>query len=605
MEALAHRGSSPVNCWVDGSAAFGSSLLRTTRESHFEQAPLRDAANDRVMTADARLDNRDELIARLQIPQRSPDPITDGQIILASYEKWGPQCPEKLLGDFAFAIWDRSDKTLFCARDHFGVRPFYYYKHHDLFLFASEIKGLLAMPEAQRLVNEDRVLEYLAGYAEDLQHTFYQRIFKLPPAHSMMVRDGEISMQPYWSVEAAQDIRLSSDAEYAEAFRSIFLQAVHSRSRANTPLGSTLSGGLDSSSIACAASQYLQKDGREPLQTFSVVFDDVPKSDERDYMRAALDMGGMEPHKVHGDRIGPFSNIDQMLSAQDQPFTGPNLFLHWAMYAAAKTAGVGVLLDGLDGDTTVSHGVSRLTELARAMRWPTLLREAKGVARNLNGSTRTLIATQAVYPFVPKAMLGVWKAARRRQPPASVLSACLNADFQTRTRFHERSNVLLGVGRRPCLTEKESHHYRMSRGIVPHVLEITDHASAAFSLEVRYPFFDRRLVEFCLGVPPDQKLRDGWTRWIMRKAMTGVLPEQIQWRGGKSDLGHNFLHTFAAFDIQRIEAMLASDGNSLSQYVNMSSIRSSLDRFAIQPSWEDAELPLKASLLALWLQKMT
>ncbi len=192
----------------------------------------------------------------------APSDVTDAELILRAYKRWGERSPEHLLGDFAFAIRDAHRDVLFCARDHFGVKPFYY--HHApgrLFCFASEIKGLLALAEVPRRLNETRVADYLVPLLEDKVITFYEEIVRLPPAHRMTVSRDGVRIEEYWALDPTREIRMKSGEEYAEAFREIFTEAVHCRLRSAFPVGSMLSGGLDSSSIVCVARKLIAKNG--------------------------------------------------------------------------------------------------------------------------------------------------------------------------------------------------------------------------------------------------------------------------------------------------------------------------------------------------------
>ena len=382
--------------WSDGSIGLGHRMLWTTPESLHEKQPLLNQSGDLVITADARIDNREELIAALDLTDRAPYSITDSQLILAAYEKWGEICPEKLLGDFAFVIWDGRKQALFCARDHFGVKPFYYYfLSGRFFVFASEIKALLSHPEVPRRLNEVRVGEYLASMFDDKTITFYAGILRLPPAHSLTVSRAGTQLQQYWSLDPSRELQLGSDDAYAEAFRELFIEAVRCRLRTAFPVGSMLSGGMDSSSITCVARQLLARDGGRRLLTFSAIFDEVTQCDERPFINAVLAQNSLEPHYVHGDRLSPLADLDHVLWHQDEAFYAPNLFLTWNLYGAAKEQGVRILLDGFDGDTTVSHGEGYLDELAYAGQWFTLAAEIRAYARTFNLSSRRLLWSYA------------------------------------------------------------------------------------------------------------------------------------------------------------------------------------------------------------------
>ena len=210
-------------------------------------------ARGTAITADARIDNREALLAALDRPGADAALLPDSTIILAAYARWGPACVEKFLGDFSFAIWDPRERTLFCARDHFGVRPFIYCQTDHFLAFSSEIGGLLALADVPRRIDEFQVLEYLSAYYEDTSSTFYRDIRKLPPAHGIVVKNGALSKRRYWTLAHPPDRRPKSDAENIETFRDIFIEAVRCRVRSSGAVGAALSGGLDSSSVALAA----------------------------------------------------------------------------------------------------------------------------------------------------------------------------------------------------------------------------------------------------------------------------------------------------------------------------------------------------------------
>ncbi|MEM6753927.1 MAG: lasso peptide isopeptide bond-forming cyclase, partial [Cyanobacteria bacterium P01_C01_bin.38] len=253
IDVLAHRGPDGADIWVDGCVGLGHLMLQTTPESLIEKLPYCNQSGDLAITADARIDNRDELIAALQINNRPADKIVDSELILAAYEKWGEDCPNHLLGDFAFAIWDKRKQILFCARDHMGVKPFYYYYYDNTFVFGSEIKALLCLEEVPRRLNEVRIADYLNLMLEDKVITSYRGILRLPPAHIMVVSLQGINSKCYWWLDRNREIKLDSDAAYAEEFRKIFTEAVRCRLRSAFPIVSQLSGGLDSSSVTCVA----------------------------------------------------------------------------------------------------------------------------------------------------------------------------------------------------------------------------------------------------------------------------------------------------------------------------------------------------------------
>jgi len=615
---LAHRGPDGAGVWRKGLVGLGHSILWTTPESRWETFPLISNAGELVLTADVRIDNRHELIAALHLGDRSPAAITDGELLLAAYERWRERCPERVLGYFAFAIWDKRKQMLFCARDHFGIKPFYYYRSDRLFAFASEIKALLCVSGVPSRLNEVRLADYLASVFDDTAITFYQHILRLPPAHSMTVSPEGTRLQSYWSLDPSRELRLGSDEEYAETFRELFTEAVRCRLRTIFPVGSLLSGGLDSSSITCVARQLITQDSRRRLLTFSAIFDEIPQCDERPFIHAVLAQDGLESHYVHGDHLSPLTDLCRVLWHQDEAFYAPNLFLHWGLYRAARGQGVRVLLDGFDGDTTVSHGIGYLHELARAGQWVTLVREIRGYARNFDLSSRKLlwhhvwryrldplISGSQTLKLVRRIWRAVaWEAYRRRHQSADrpAWSATLNPNFIQRLSLVERYQALRHAKSGPPQTEREQHHRTLTWGVMPFTLEVLDRAAAAFAIEPRYPFWDKRLVEFCLALPPEQKVHRGWTRMVLRRAMAGILPVEVQWRGSKSNLGPSFEHGLLTYERERLDEMILRNPGIVEKYVDITALREAYRRFILGKATEDVLVVWKAVSLGLWLQ---
>lgn len=595
VSTLAHRGSDSTGIWSEASIGLGHRMLWTTPESLHEQLPLVNQTGN-VITADARIDNRCELIALLDLTDRPVEKITDSQVILAAYEKWGDRCPEKLVGDFAFAIWDERQQRLFCARDPIGVKPFYYYCSNRVFVFASEIKALLCLPEVPRLLNEIKVAYHLVPLFEDQATTFYQNVLRLPAAHSITVCLERTRVQRYWSLDPAHEIRLNSDREYAEAFREIFTEAVRCRLRSAFPVGSTLSGGLDSSSIACTASQLLAESGTR-LHTFSAIFPNLPKEDrrwldERRYIKIVESIGGFESHHVHADCHSP---LVKMLWHEDEATPAPNLYMHQALYNAANQQGIRVFLDGLDGDSTVSHGWGYLKELTLTGKWQTLLTEVTAISRRYQSSRRRLLWKYGLKPLVETVMQ---RSYRWRVNPM------ISPTFAKRVQLTERVQGLLGHRAGPTRTARQEHWLGLTSGLHAYALELIDKGAAAFALEARYPFYDQRLMEFCLALPPEQRLHQGWTRLIMRRAMTDILPPEVQWRVHKANLGANFKRKLLEYERDTLERVI-NDPKIIEPYVNVPTLRAAYRRYLSQPlqSQQDVTTIFAAVTLALWLSE--
>ncbi|MDJ0616364.1 MAG: lasso peptide isopeptide bond-forming cyclase [Calothrix sp. MO_192.B10] len=615
VDILAHRGPDGADVWCSKSIGLGHRMLWTTPESLLEKLPLVSQTGDLVITADARIDNRDELISALELNDRPAEKITDSQLILAAYEKWGEQCPDKLLGDFAFAIWDAHKQQLFCARDHFGVKPFYYYQSEQTFAFATEIKALMCLPEVPQRLHETRVAEHLASAISDATITFYRDIQRLPSAHSMTVnREGKF-LKSYWSLDPTRELQLGSNEEYAEAFRKIFTEAVRCRMRSAFPVGSMLSGGLDSSSITCVARQLALENNQCNLHTFSNINEQVTECDESFYQDVVLNQGNLETHRLNINQISPLVDLNRVLWHQDEVQGLGNLYATWCQYKSAQEQGVRVLLDGYDGDSTVSHGTGYLIELACAGRWLTLASEVRAWTKHLGQpwlepfwawvqiyGINPLISRFLILRVLRRIYLGLLRRVLRKPQPSvkrSAWSSILNPSFIERHGLLERKKT---VSVQPK-TEREKHYRNLTDPAIQNTLEKLNSAAGAFSVELRFPFWDKRLVEFCLSLPPEQKRNQGWGRMVMRRAMEGILPQEVQWRGSKTDHRLSLDRGLLLFERERLDELILNNPEQIKTYVDINALQEAYHRFVSGEALENETVIIWNVLsLSMWLQ---
>ena len=608
LDTMPYRGPDRSGVWSRGEAGLGHAMLCTTPESLEEQLPLWHPASGLAITADARIDNRDELLGALGLANRND--MGDGEIILRTYDKWGERCPDKLAGDFAFAIWDERKRRLFCARDQMGIKCLYYFVSPKTIAFASEIKALCALDEIPARLNELRILDYLANIFEDRAITFYKDIYRLPAASTLTVTPYAARTARYWTLDPTKELKLRSDGEYAEAFRECFQTAVKRRLRSAFPTGAALSGGLDSSSIASTARKLRRDAGiADPLRSFSLIFPSMPREvireiDEREYICEVLKQGGLEPTFVEADRHSPLGDVGRVHRHLDEAFFAGNLYLHWAMYQAARQQNVRVFLDGLDGDTTVSHGLEYLGELAVRGRWKTLRTEVGLLAKRMNTDPRNIVREYCIKPFCPTWMYSTWRRLHGRPTDAGIPQNFLKDEFSARLRLKDRVAEMVCT-KRACFTgAREKHHAMIMFPLYAHALEVSDKASAAFGVEARYPFFDKRLIELCLSLPAGQKFQAGWSRSILRRAMAGILPEAVRWRASKANLSPNFYIRLLAGDREVLDEVILADAEELKPYVNMNSIRAAYTAYRSNPlrSHADSVNIFSAVNLALWLR---
>lgn len=442
---------------------------------------------------------------------------TDTEVILRSYHAWGEDCLKRFNGMWSFAILDRRNKKIFCARDRFGVKPFYYVPAKSAFYFASEIKQVLAASGISRVANQRAIADFLAlGLQDHLEETSFQGVFQLLGGHSLTIDFNHglnYTVRPYWELQTGPQLDLSP-AKAAEEFQNHFERAVQLRLRSDVPVGVSLSGGLDSSAILCAAKRVSPK---TQFESFSACFED-PSIDERFYISAVLAATGGMKHWTFPNAESFWKVADTIAYHQDEPVGGPSAFAQWSVMREAHQNKVAVLLGGQGGDEALcgyrKYYFFYVWHLLRNLD-ARVFRESLALAKNSSSSRLTLGNVQRYLPSL----------ARKR---ISALERLATRELREQSRT---SPKLLGAG--ASLAERQKTDIVMSS--LPTLLRHEDRNSMAHSVESRLPFLDYKLVEFAVRCPPSFKLRDGWTKWILRVALDGTLPEDVRLR--KSKLG--------------------------------------------------------------------
>ena len=452
----------------------------------------------------------------------------DTEVILHAYEEWGEDCLQRFNGMWGFALWDGRAKKLFCARDRFGIKPFYYFDDGRRFLFASEIKSILLHPDVPRKPHGPTIHRYLAtgsGLMDFTDATFFDGIRQIPPSHFLTLRGGRTEVKRYWEIERpASGDSPGTDEEAAERFRDIFSDAVRLRLRSDVPLGVCLSGGLDSSSIACVAAEAIRP---ARLRTFSSCFED-PKYDEREFIHPVVEHTGADAQYVFPRVDELFGLLPDLIWFQDEPFHNLNQFAQWYVMRSVRAGGVKVLLSGHGGDELLNgypqDFIYHFADLLGAGRWGTLAREVNAYRRAGWGGGGRAVASAARVLASLRTPEGLKRSLKRN---GTGFHGVLDPDFVKTHGEPETLSLRDGSGLRTC------SYMGLRIYPVPGWLHFEDRNSMAFSVESRIPFLDHRLVEYAYGLPGHQKIRDGWTKVVLRNAMRGVLPEVIRTRTDK------------------------------------------------------------------------
>ena len=515
--------------WCGNSAGLGHLMLHVTPESLHERLPgsIRSAPH-LVITASARIDNRDELFDALGVPGAGRDQTPDSSLILLAYEHWGDACVTRLLGDFAFAIWDIRKRRLFCARDPFGSMPFVYHDDGQRFVFASDIKGVLATVASPRL-NEQLLAAYLQikTYHAEKTLTFYEGVVKLPPAHTLTVNGGKVQLSKYWSPENAAEVRFANENDYGEQMLQLFQESVARRLRSAYPIGSHLSGGLDSSAVTVVAARALREVAK-PLAVFSWSPDPTSEADRGpDSEHARINAICLQENLVC--QYSPATKATLIESFQRDFTMEPTAMMPYeaAVQLKARAQGLRVILSGWGGDEAVSaHTSTYLAEFFINGQWPEL---GNAIRLQLNGSGNgqplsTVRKSLGILRdlTVPRLPDSLYSLAVRSNFPAHQ-SPCIQPDFGR--RYQNEVRDLRGPAWRFLPGVRETMGRHLEIGNIPMRLEHWVVSGARHQLVYRYPMLDKRLVEFVFGVPTSQFCGPFLRRSLFRSAVSALLPD--------------------------------------------------------------------------------
>lgn len=549
-DILEHRGPNDAGVWrsEDGRVGLASRRLAILDLSTAARMPMQDGQN--WITYNGEIYNYLELKAELVERGYDFRTTSDTEVLLKAYREWGTDCLQYLNGMFAFAIWDGTRRRLFAARDRFGVKPFYYFFDGATFIFASEIKALLLHPAVPRKPNPNMVYDFLVFKATDhTEETFFDRIRQLLPSHYLILDgDGNLVKSRWWDAAASPEINVDSVEEdrYIEQFQTLFEDAIRLRLRTDVPIGTCLSGGLDSSSIVTVANRLMFEELAldrclvgEHQKTFSSCFEDN-RFDERPFINHVLQATGAESYQIFPDGKALWEEVPKMIWHMDEPFRSTNQYAEWNVMKRVAQSGVTVTLDGQGGDELLAgypgyYGVW-LTTLVRQGHWRRAVYEAWAI-RRLGGRVRRtrdllLRTTYGVLPLALKATLRHLTASWLNSVyPEGHSLKILQPAFRRQFAEHHREWLYRhnqNMQNFPQRLHDDVFHYSL-----PNILRYEDRNSMAFSIESRTPFLDYRLVELVMAMPASMKMRDGWTKWVLRQAMEGTLPPAVQWRSDK------------------------------------------------------------------------
>ena len=581
LEELNHWNADDKNVWTSGPVGLGHLMLYNTPESLNETLPLYNSLYGLSITADARIDNREELCRLLQITTPEEKDVPDSGLILLLYKKFGADSVKYLIGDFAFVIWDEGERLLFCARDHMGVKPFFYYNDDHFFAFASEKKGLLCLSRIDKTIDKQFFYnQVLSPVVQAADTTLYKNIRRLPPAHSLTFYPlkNKVLLRQYWTLDADKEIKLSKKEDYYEGLLHHFEEAVKCRLRTHYPIGAELSGGLDSSAITGAANHFLKKEGKH-LITFSNAFLEenliyVPqRQDERKYIDAVNKFNAIENSVLMTKDI--WDNVEDEIDFALNVNDGLEMWSPtWLMPVknAAMQRNVRTMLSGFPGDELVSYrGQYYFLDY---------LDQKQYLKYFLAKSERKFIKLK---PFLGS---GAEFFLHKLKNIFTLNNSEIKnvADFfkiDARSRYAKGDIVWKDINYKERF--KSYRHFQKYRLLKPQTglrMEAETRFGMYFKTESRYPMADIRLTQFYLSMPNHLKYEGVLSRTAYRTAVHKYLPDIIFERDDKLGNIMPFKSTPDAIS-KRQESLLKMLGNfeNKSMHKNIINIKSSAHRY--------------------------
>ena len=525
--------SAPVTNADNAILALGHRRLSIVDLSSLGHQPMSYADERYWLTYNGEVYNYLELRKELVSLGYSFKSQTDSEVILAAYDAWGAQCQQRFNGMWAFAIYDRTEQTLFLSRDRFGIKPLYYWVSPDGgFHFASEIKQFTVLPGWQAVLNHQRGYDFLVwGVTDHTDETLFDGVFQVAPGHCLVQKlsdfkpkvHGRIHTQQWYTL--AKQHNTDSFAVASARFKDLLENSVRLRLRADVDVGSCLSGGLDSSSIVCLMNNVLREQDAQALQkTFSACSNEESVN-ERKWMNKVTEHTKVDAHYTYPELNNLFDQLRDITWHQDEPFGSTSIYAQWNVFKLAADNKVTVMLDGQGADEQLAGYASfygaRLADLIRRFRWLQAGKEAKQI-HSRHGYNWNWILGQTAVNILPPFLKNVMRKIMRRTHP---VPEWLNFDILKASPSNPH-DMKGGSIQKLCHAQMTSTNLQM-------LLHWEDRDSMAHSIESRVPFLDYRLVEYVMSLPSDYKIKNAVTKRVLRQGMSGIIPDDIRDRTDK------------------------------------------------------------------------
>ena len=594
---IAHRGPDDEGFLVDQNIGLGHRRLAILDLSPTGHQPMFYDNNNLAIVFNGEIYNYLEIKKELQQLGFKFKSQSDTEVILAAYQKWGKDCLKRFNGMWAFIIYDKRENKIFAARDRLGVKPLYYWQDKEKILIASEIKAILKYPGIKPRPNKRIIWQYLVtGWLDYNQETFFEGVKELRGGHYLEIKGKKLIIKKYWDLKINPN-SLSDQANIVQ-FQALFLDAVRLRLRSDVPIGTCLSGGLDSSAIVSVTNQFLKKEKIAEIgdwqKTFSAIYGkNFPEADEQRFIREVIRKTKAKSYSIKPSGKNLAKEIKKLVFHQDQPFSTTSIYAQWNVFGLAASKKMKVILDGQGADELLAgytgyFGIYFI-DLIKKKKIIQFLKEVFLFAR--------------LHPPFWKNIFAILARALRAGWLGQKATNLFQAHHQSFKVFKKEFLKSFVPPKRKSFSQDyfQSALYNSIMLNLPPLLRYEDRNSMAFAIESRVPFLDYRLVEFVFSLPHSYKIRDGQTKWIMREALKGILPEKIRTRQDKIGFATPEDQWLRADLKTELSRCFASSSFGRRGYYDQKEVRR-LYRDYLAKKFHDSQLFWRMYCLEMWFQ---
>lgn len=520
-DLIVHRGPDSEGYFIENNFAFGNRRLCILDLSENGHQPMTFKTRYTI-TYNGEIYNYLEIRKDLERFGYMFNSGTDTEVILAAYDKYGTNCINRFNGMWAFALYDKEQSLIFCSRDRFGVKPFYYSNNHDKFVFGSELKQIIGY-QTRLKVNQPILMDYLvSGFDDHTNETFYRDIYKLEQAHNLIynLKSNTWFINKYYEINIDPDISKLKETDSINLYKSTLYDSIKLRLRSDVKVGTCLSGGLDSSSVATIASSLYRQNSNNRFTSITAKSTET-EFDESHFAEAVSKHSDLDWNITTPATHDFITNIDKIISVQEEPFGSPSVFMQFMVFQKARELGCTVMLDGQGGDESL---------LGYERYYPAYLLSLSPVKRffnffNASGNSGLSNKDLLFYLFYfTTPSLRLMKLKKKFPFINKEFYNLLNVKYIQESSKSYRDIINLQM-------------LELMNLQLPHLLKYEDRNSMYHSIETRLPFIDYRLIEIALSLDNGYKIKDGWTKYVLRKSVEDILPFDISWR--KNKIGFN------------------------------------------------------------------